>query len=364
MILLFTCFGSAIHFARAKNIDYSPDFTDDGYWDTHYILVVRVTDVRKDEAGALSITYHVVVPLSEAPPEGIRTVPSGDLWFGRGFKQPPSLAVNNNLVICFAKQGRSPIVTTKLETSPTESQLVKRLLRISGLRRNEGGLEALTEGVFDQEQVIALYCLKRLLSGRQFPPPAGYVGRLLDQRDNPVRDSQVRLLTSDLVSKAEGKPPNSEDNYLWLRAAVEQSKAQDWTQLRPFVDRLLDFGGKRAETVAFLCGLATDGRRAEAIRIAAYSTFDDSRLFHFARPDAESDMVFNACVEMVKDPKPVMRRAGVALVYNISVRINPEAGRNYVVRAKAAIAGAMSVEGDEGTRSQMKMYLDLLSHRG
>jgi hypothetical protein len=346
-----------------KDIDYTPDLTAEAYWDSHHICLVRVTGTWNDAAGKEWIAYRVLRQFSTDPVEQTRSLLLAHLWFGPAEAGQPRIESNTLLVVYYAKVSPSPTVVAEVRGDPRPSPLVRRLERISDLRAQKGGFEALTEAVFDPDQVIALYCLKRLLSSQTFPPPAGYVARLLTQRENPARDSQVRLLTSDLVNKLEAKPAASEDDYLWLRAAVEQSKAEDWTQLRPFLNRLLDFASKRTETVAFLCGLATDAKRAEATRIAAYSTFDDSRLFHFTQPDAESERIFNACIEMLKDRQPVMRRAGAALLYNISVRINPELSRNYIGRARTAIAEAISVEADEGTSSQMKTYLGLLSKR-
>jgi hypothetical protein len=98
------------------------------------------------------------------------------------------------------------------------------------------------------------------------------------------------------------------------------------------------------------------------IRIAAYSTFDDPRLFSFDHPDADSQKIFDACIRMLKDPEPLMRGAGAALLYNISAKVDASNRPKYVEQAEVAIRSASAVESDPVTRQQMSHYLKLLSN--
>lgn len=346
---------------RAKNIDYTPDITSDPYWDTHHICVVHVTSVDKNAAGKQQITYEVIRQMSEGPIEKTRTLLLSHLWFGPDVEEPPPIWKDDNLVIYYAKDGPSPIVTTKLDTIPEDSDLTRILSRIVGFRANEGGIKALSEGVFDREALIPLYCLKRLLNRSRLEVEVGYVARLRNLRDQENAKVQVRLLASRLANKIEDKPANSEEEYLWVRASMKKAKYQEWTQVRPFVARLLEFENRRKENVAFLVQLVRDSNNMQAIRIAAYSSFEDPNLFYFSQPDNESDSIFDTCIEMLGDRDTLLRSAGAALLHNISIQIDKTVKGKYTERAKSAIDAAIAVEKNDVCRTQMENYLKLIN---
>lgn len=361
MILFSTSCQSGVILAHAKNIDYTPDVTSDTYWDTHHICAVRVTNRESDQEGKERIAYRMVRQISEGPIEATRTVKLSDLWFGVGDEDPPRISVNDSLILYFAKQGPTPIVTTKLSGEIEDAPRVKALLQIAKFRANEGGVQAVSEGVFSKEGVVALYCLKRLLNRPRFEANADYIARLTALRADERGEAQVRILASRLDDHLGGRPPDSEQDYVWLKAALAQTPEPDWAQLRPFVDRLLDFKSRRAESAIYLTSLVRDQDKPESVRIAAYSSFDNPRLFNFSAPDAESERVFETCVEMLKDSQGLIRRAGAALLHNISVRIDPTTKQGYVQRAKPAIEAAAAAEKNEVVRSQLRTYLKLLS---
>lgn len=361
MMLVFTMIRSAAVESRAKNIDYTPDVTSDAYWDQHDICLFRVTSLGNNAEGREQVTLTLARSFTARPVEETKTVPLGHLWFGPLHEGVPSIKLDNLLIVYISKAGHAPIVATVVPGDPNQSPVVKRLSRIAEFRAARGEPEALGNGVFDRDQVVSLYCLKRLVSRPPSPPPSDYVARLREQQGNPACDVQVRLLTNDLANKLEDKPPNSEEEYRWLQTALSQSRGQDWKQLRFFVERQLSLSRRRAQNAAFLCGLVKDAMREESIRIAAYSAFDDPRLFDFARPDAVSDRIFDTCIDMLNDRASLIRRAGAALLYNLTVRIKSDTRQRYVARAKAAMAPAISVEPDDATRIQLKHYLALLS---
>ncbi|MBI3757311.1 MAG: hypothetical protein HY267_04975 [Deltaproteobacteria bacterium] len=361
MVLFSTSCQSGVKLAHAKNIDYTPDVTSDTYWDTHHICAVRITNRERDQEGKEWLTYRTVRQISEGSIEVTRTVKLSDLWFSMGNEDPPNISVNDSLILYYAKQGPTPIVTTKLSEKIEEAPRVKALLQIAKFRANEGGVPAVKEGVFSKEGVVALYSLKRLLNLPRFEANAEYIARLTTLRANERGEAQVRILASRLAEHLGGRPPDSEQDYVWLKAALAQTRASDWAQLRPFVDRLLDFKSRRAESTIYLTSLVKDQDKPESVRIAAYSSFDDPRLFNFNAPDAESERVFETCLEMLKDSQGLIRRAGAALLLNISVRIDPTTKQGYVQRAKAAIEAASVAEKDEGIRSQLQDYWKMVS---
>jgi hypothetical protein len=346
---------------HAKNIDYTPDLTSDTYWDTHHICAVRVTNLERDQERKEQISYRVVRQISEGPMETARTVSLSELWFGPGDIDPPRASVNDSLILYYAKQGPTPVVTTIIFGAIEDFPRVKALVQIARFRANEGGMQALSEGIFSKEAVVAVYSLKRLLSRPRFEADADYISRLKTLRANERGEAQVRTLASRLVDHLEGRDPNSEQDYVWLEAAFAETREPDWMLLRPFVDRLLEFRAKRAESVAYLTSLVKNQEKAESIRIAAYGSFDDPRLFNFNVPDAESELVFATCIGMLKDNQTLIRGAGAALLHNLSVQIGLPAKQGYVQRAKASIEAAVATESDEVVRSQLQNYLKLFS---
>jgi len=350
--------------ARSKNIDYTPDITSDAYWDTHHVCIVRVTETGRDEAGKERVTFEVTQWISERPGSHTRTVLLSHFWFGSDFDERPCIEKNDSLVVFIRKKGPSQIAAIKLDTPPHQSPLVRRLWRIAQLRANAGGIEALSEGVFDDDATVALYCLKRM-SNRSPIDVDSYVSRLRDLRTKETIDVHVRLLATALANKLEGEPADADEEYSWLRASIARSKQADWRQLAPLVDRLLDFEKKRAENVSFLSRLVRDDKKTHAIRIAAYGAFDDPRLFDFSNPDDASERTFETCISILEDRDPEIRRAGAHLLQSICVRLGysaaPAVSRGYVDRAKARMAATISVEKDEVCLYHMKIHLERIN---
>lgn len=348
----------------AKNLDYTPEVTSDAYWDTYHVCIVRVTKVGRDKAGKEQVTFEVTQQISEGPSPDTRTVLLSHFWFGPDIDERPRLEKNDSLVVFIKKKGRSQIAATKLDTPPEKSPLVKRLSRIAKLRANTGGIEALSEQVFDDDATVALYCLKRMAT-RSPVDVENYVSRLRDLRKKEAADVYVRLMASALANKLDSKPADSDEEYSWLRLAIARSKQKDWTQLAPLVDRLLDFEKKRSENVTFLSRLVQDDKNTHPVRIAAYGAFDDPRLFVFSNPKDASERIFEACISMLKDRHLEIRRAGAHLLQGICVKLaheaDPAVSGGYVDRAKASMAAAISVEKDEVCLYHIKILLERIN---
>jgi hypothetical protein len=362
MMLAFASIRSAALETRAKNIDYTPDITSDAYWEKHEVGLFRVIGFDTNAEGKEQVTLMLIRSFSGRPAEETKTVPLAHLWFGPLEGGVPLIEVNNLLIVHTSKAGPSPLVANVVAGDPDQSPLVKRLSRIADFRAARSAPAELLNGAFDRDRVIALYCLRRLLNHPPSSPPPDYIARLREQQGNATRDAQVRLMSNDLANMLEEKLPNSEEEYRWLQSAISQSRGLDWRQLRFLVERLLSLSRRRAQNQVFLCGLVKDTTREESIRVAAYSAFDD--LFDFAHPDAGSDRIFDTCVGMLKDRTSLMRRAGAALLFNLSGQIKSDTQYWYVNRAKSAITAALGREFDDVTRMQLQHYLALISKGG
>jgi hypothetical protein len=338
---------------RAKNIDYTPDITSNSYWNDHSIALIEISHIARNDKGALLVTYTVTQMFTSASLQSPRTAPASEFWFGGD--EAPNLTEHQALVVYESKRGKQPLVAS--EAHDTE---VTALRTISRLRMEPGATPAVEESVFDKNDLVSRYSLRRLLSVNDFQAPRGYVARLAQLRDEATRPVESRILSARLVDKLEGRPDRSGEEYQWLEEALTHTPAAEWTDLRPFTSRLLEFQPERQETVNLLTGIAKQQTAPQALRIASYSAFDDPRLFHFDQPDPISDLVFQTCIQMLSDPDPVIRGAGAALLHNLAARIAGPYRSDYVARAKQSIQAAREHESDPTVRSQLDHFLSLL----
>jgi hypothetical protein len=351
--LLFAAAGQT----QAKNIDYTPDVTSDSYWDTHHIGAVRVTAAGKDEQNREYIIYELERQLTGQPPDRARAVIVSHVWFGINADEPPLIGVNDRLVLYIAKDEPAPLVAAKLDGS----QVLDSLVQIAKLRANQGDLQAYMDGVFAGDPILSRYCLRYLSEQKVLPAPGNYVLRLRQLRDEESRETKLRVLANRLAERLEGRSEYSDTEYSWLQASLSRSKTERWMDLRPFVDRLLEFETKRPESVAFFARLVGSLVSSQAVRIAAYSTFEDARMFRFENPDALSEQITETCIQMLKDRESSIRAAGAALLYNISMRLNPENKSRYMDRSRTAMQNAFEDESDVAVRNQLAHYLELIS---
>lgn len=355
-------FASSIPFgllARAKNIDFTPDITSDGYWDTHDIARVRVVKLGHDSTGRQTLKWSVIEIMSEDPMPPTRTIPLSFLWYGQDVEEAPEHIADEELVTYQAKSGPSPIVVTLLRSGTGGERVLAQLRRIAKLRRGIGGTQALREAPFDAEPPVAVYALKRLLTFAETEFPSGYADRLLALRGDATRYVDVRLLASRLANQLAGRRESDAD-YRWVQDEIRRQRTDDWTAIAPFFRRLLDFNDKRSTTADFATRLVSDPARSQAVRIAAYSIFDDARLFRYDAPDATSDEIFDACLGLLGDGDPVLRQAGAALLNIISSKIDTERRLPYQLRAKQGIRAALATEEDPATRFHLERVVSKL----
>lgn len=358
-IMLFCA--AAVH-TYAKNIDYTPDITSGTYWDMHHIAAVRITALRMDDNGAELVTYQLERQFSQGLVETTGSAPASHFWFGRDPANRPELAAGDNLIIFLAKEEPAPIVAAKAGDS--DSSRLATLNRISALRENPGNLPAYLNAVLSSDPLVARYSLRYLLDQSASLQAAGdYVAKLAQLRDDTSRESQDRILAARLVARINGSDENSVDEYARLQAALVNSASTEWTELSPFVHRLIEFDNRRTETITRLTQLATNPAASPAVRIAAYNAFENPRLFRFESPDEDSSRIFQACVALLQDPDPAMRRAGAALLHNIAAGAKAAGVPDFVAASSHAIAEALAVETDGVTQHHLSRYLQLLSTR-
>jgi hypothetical protein len=361
IILNITLAIAGVSQLHAKWIDYTPDITSNSYWDSHCIGAVRIIATGRDDQGRDYIIDQLERQISGEPMEPARTIPLSQFWRASVREEQPPIGVGDRLIVYEPKKGSAPIVTVTLDGTEG-SRLFNRLIQIASLRADRDNLQAYLEAVFAEDSVVSQYSLRHLLTQAVPQPPPAYLTRLRRLRDEGTRDTTIRALASRLANRMEGQPDDSDAEYSWLQAALVGSRDHDWTELRSFVDRLLEFERKRSDTVAFFSRLVTDPSNGKSVRIAVFGAFEDPRLFRFDAPDKESDRIWKACVQMLHDGELALRRAGAALLHSLSARVATPARAAYLRNASAAIREALASENDEIMRETLDFYLELISN--
>ena len=344
--------------AYAKNIDYSPNFTAEEYWKSHLIYVAHVTKTQASDTPSASVTFERTAIFLNGPPAKTTSILVTQLWSWQNDGQPLQLKIGDYVLLVEPKTNNEPIVARKIG-APDKDPLVKTLTKIAELRKS-GDPKQLLENANSSDDLVSEYCLKRLLETPNVKATQTHLGKLKAQRDDKGRRASVRILSHRLASKLSGETNAATAEYSWLQQTISTSKATDWQEVSPFVNRLIEFGDKRNDTAAFLTKLVKDAKVPLPVRIAAYGAFQDPRLFNFASPDKTSELIFATCIDMLKDKQPEIRSAGAALLHGITSRIDASKRKPFAERAKSALQTALKSEKNDATIHHLKTYRDLL----
>lgn len=342
----------------AKYIDYTPDVTSDDFWDAHEVSVVRVESVEGDPAEDGRIRTHVIRRLNARASRLEESYALRDMWFTPGPRERLRVQAGDTLVLYLGP--KPPIVARRITPPVEESALVQRLERIASLRRGEGGEEALRESTLHEDPAVAQYALKRLLESPQIAVPDARLTQLRQARDEESTDAVTRLLTAELAFRHAGKDFESDEAYQWLQDSVTNTTASDWTQIAPFVRRLVGIDRRRGEAVAFLTKLAMDEDAREPVRIAAYGGFEP--LIYDVSPQ-EAEQIIDACLQMLHSQNATIREAGATLLRNFGVRGGPGPLEGLAPRAAEALRSAQQGEADDEVRNRLEWLAEQLSNR-
>jgi hypothetical protein len=345
--------------AYAKHLNYAPDMSSPEYWDSHHIAAVRITNLNRADGPSSLISWQVENTLSDTGIRSTATVPLSHLWLD--VERAPALAAGDRLIVFYEKDTPSVYAAVLLDARDSAGAL-ESLRRIAQLRTHSGDFQAYLDAATAPDRLAARYSMRFLLSQTgSAQPAADSLARLLQIRNDESRESLDRILAARLLDRLQGSSDASESQYAWLQQTVANSRGKDWPELKPFAERLLEFTDKRSGTVAYLTQLAGTSTTPQPVRVAAYGEFIDPRLFRFDAPDADSARIFQTSLAMLSDEDPLMRRAGAALVYHITVRVNPSDRPEYLAQAKKALTDALSSEVDNAAQFHLQHFLLLLS---
>jgi hypothetical protein len=189
--------------------------------------------------------------------------------------------------------------------------------------------------------------------------PTARVQQLNAQGDDERRPARVRLLSHRAAMKISGEPEFSAMEYSWLRQAISSHPGGPG-EIKPFLDRLLDFPNRRKETATFFTSLIENSMTTKAMRHTAEEALADERIFAFANPDEISQTIFKACSNLLADPKPEIRGEGADLLVKLSSRTRGRKRSAFLNQAKSVIAASLKSETDDGAASSMRLSLEEL----
>jgi hypothetical protein len=161
----------------------------------------------------------------------------------------------------------------------------------------------------------------------------------------------VRIVAAEIADDADSQ-------YAWLQRAPSRAQGYDWTRLRKFALRMLEFPDKQLQTAEFLIALVKDANQSQDVRIAAYSLFEDPRLLS---DRGVANLIFQTLEWMLRSADDFLHKPAAMLLHNLTQQAEPDVQSVYLKRARAALQSALDRRLDPGTAQTIRRSLDLLS---
>jgi hypothetical protein len=350
--------------ASAGEYSRWPDFTSESYWRGNHIFlarVVSVSSVGKDLAVFELETLHAYTPHKL---EDKQTVNSSAMWFGshRGmFPDRPDLVKGDTLLIARTVRVKGLYVCTKLDSPSEKSPLVQGLHAISKIRKSEDLMQAMTEGLSSQNDVVVAYSVTTLLEGEKTPADKTTLDRLLAIRRSEDFSSQTRLKADALYERMIGKPRSVEEKTAWIKDALRDSQRGTWEYLYPLV-RTLVTTGQREDVVKFLVSLIVNHELRPEIKQAAATMMFEPPCLMAEEPDEPlSKMIFDGWLRSLKDKTPQVRALGANALATFCSKIEDEPKRQPLAKQAAqAIRESLAKETDDSIAASMRRAIERL----
>ncbi len=326
------------------------DLSSDSVWDRYAVCICSVESIVDGDSEAILNLKTVRSFCGSDCPEKMRAS-CHNFWFDFD-DTDRSVNDGDKLLLMFLREVNHPyLAAIKLPDAFADSALIRRLVKIQGFRDGEGGLRSLSEGVFDDDPVVSLYCLKRMMT--RFPPDVhGYIERLRRLRDTPASVKEVqelcdpatmvrrrdeiflktkaRILAAQLMLAMQSATRDPDTQYHWLYRTFTDSKNEVGYQLDCFVNALLEFKDRSTETSEFLASLAANHSIREEIRLAAARGLERAKPLTCTPNIDIAQTVLCTGVLMLLDPDAKVRSAGLRCI---------------------ASSARKAAEGDESTKS-------------
>jgi len=347
------------------------DITEESFWIKNDVTFVRVKIVEGDKNKQSKIIANIVQPNADetsiAPQEESTIDNYYCLDWDRHTERNGVLLYPGEMVAVYRSNNPYPHTGTPPKMYITrlnqglESGLAKALIAILSIRSDGNTAATLMQNVFDNNPLIAGYCVKQLLSKpiSQSVDNITFVSRLCELRDNENTDVDLRILVSHLANRIRLGNALGGDDYEWDKKAVATSQKLDFYQLNSFVTEMASFPEKRKETVLFLIDLLQKPNIRKAIKCAACGNLYDKPLFNTSQPDdALNGKIVASYISELKDSDPVFRLVAVDGLNTICNRISASPGANTITyRVRNAIEEANETEKDDVIAKRMQTTL-------
>jgi hypothetical protein len=385
---------AAADWAAAKWIDRTPQTDSPDYWDTHIAAVVQVTSVKPRDPTSPHVGFNYGQPDSVLVKPVTLITPSAweaevelsrhNTWFTpRG--DFPVLSVGQHVLLWRSSQAGPDYMAASLieAAEPEQSALVKACKAIAGMRKMPLALNAFRESVSSDQPLAVRYAINRIV--KEAVAGDKVVPELDRLRQDEEVDVQVRIVASEAINRLLKRDSGTSDDWKWLTTAIERSRKLDEVGLNPLIQRLVNYGSKRSETVAFFIRMATTPANRSAIRTASIEVMKNQGIYDYVHPsDPSSEKVFTCLLNLLRDKNPDIRaRAADTLLKDVDSvswgqggdappsshgAVNPAVSQaepkrfatSLAMRAAASVGAALEKETDEGTRPKLKSVLDRL----
>ena len=137
------------------------DFSDEAYWATHHICVVRVRSLDIDPERVI-VELETDHCFTAGAPSHV--VARGDGFCFRSLDSGALVETGDRLLVSFPKDRDVGWLDAEvLPDAPTGSALHKRLDRISALRVRANADRDMIDGAMDDDAAVSAYCLRRMV---------------------------------------------------------------------------------------------------------------------------------------------------------------------------------------------------------
>lgn len=333
------------------------------YWETHYICLARVEEITPMSAVApRQITFSVIREFAVKGAPTKLAVPISHLWFGVYGGESPPLEKGDVLVVSFAVEERGVIVSVKIDEEVDQSLFVKKLERIASVRDAQDKEAMLLKMLAADDASVIQFCLNRLSATGVTKDNKPLVAALNKLLENKSASGEARLTAHRLLEKAGALRMEANEYVAWLKTSVRDSRGVEYGLLRPLIEELVGSTITRNDLVMFLSSTILDSQYSSDARLAATSAAVKQPSYDFDSPDDPvSKRIFATVVLMLRDPEPIIRKSGSAMLHTICEKIPDIAKRTeYLKLAVAAVEAALDVEKDKDVANYMRAFLQHL----
>ena len=338
-----------------------PDFASEEFWQSHDIVLARVTEVPSTQDDVQAFVLETVRCYTERPYPIERTLRPEALYFGTA---KVSDIKKGDELLGWQAVGSRMMAVRKVASPAAKAALIKSLERISVLRA-QITIKAAKECLFTADSLLTSYCVLRLAATRPDVADLACAKRLKAIRGDASEEMRVRLAANRIIPDySDDRMVASGESRQWLRATLVVTSQNDAGGVLNLVAREVNrqFPDRR-DRFAYYAEIIRDESTPLSVRTALVANVVDGGCFDFSNPSGtlESE-VFTFVLSLLKATEGEMRISGATTPWAICHRI--EDYKQRVLRSRealTAIEAALRTEREEKVRYFMTAYREHLS---